>query len=91
MLAEISELIGLQVYTKDAVFLGNVNNVILDVEGQTIEGLFIGGTNPLLIEDSQSVSVPFRWINSIGDIILLKYFPKKVSVSKSKPVEGMLE
>ena len=55
MLQEVSEFIGLQVYTKDGVFLGNVNNVVLDVECQRIDGLFITGTNPLLVEGSRSV------------------------------------
>lgn len=90
MLAEVSELIGLQVYTRDAVFLGNVNNVVLDVDEQRVEGLFIGGTNPLIVEGSQSVNVPYRWVLSIGDIILLKYFPKKVSVHRTAPLEGDL-
>jgi len=28
------------------------------------------------------VSVPFRWIQSVGDIVVLRYFPKRVSLKK---------
>ncbi|MDD1770906.1 MAG: PRC-barrel domain-containing protein [Methanomassiliicoccales archaeon] len=82
MMEEASELIGLQVYTPTGVFLGNVNNLVIDLENKRVDGLFVGETNPLLVEDSKAVNVPFRWIQSIGDIILLKYFPKRVTTRK---------
>ena len=89
MLEEISELIGLQVYTYDGIFLGNVDNVVIDLENRKINGLFIGDTNPLLVEDSMPVNVPYRWVQAIGDIVLLRYFPKRVSMKKGS--EKILE
>ncbi|TLZ51615.1 MAG: photosystem reaction center subunit H [Methanobacteriota archaeon] len=83
LLEEISELIGLQVYTNGGVFLGNVNNVVVDVENGQVDGLFVQETNPLLVEGSRAVSVPYRWIQSVGDIVVLRYFPKRVSVKKA--------
>ena len=85
MLEEVSEMIGLQVYTNGGIFLGNVGNVIVDVAGSTIDGLFVTDTNPLLVEDSKSVAVPYRWIQSIGDFVILGYFPKRVAVRKPAP------
>jgi sporulation protein YlmC with PRC-barrel domain len=79
---EASELIGLQVYTPNGIFLGNVNNLVIDLENKKIDGLFISETNPLLVEDSKAVNVPYRWINAVGDIILLRYFPKRVTTRK---------
>ncbi len=76
MLEEISEMIGLQVYTKDGMFLGTVNNVVMDMEEGKIDGIFVGDTNPLLVEESKSVNVPYRWVSSVGDIIILRYFPR---------------
>ncbi len=90
MLQEISDLIGLPVYTREGIFLGNVNNVIIDIEKQRVDGLFISGTNPVLVEGSRSVSVPYRWIKSIGDIILLRFFPKRVVVKKGEPLASDL-
>lgn len=86
MQQEASEIIGLQVYTSAGVFLGNVSNLVVDVDENKVQGLFVTNTNPLLVEGSKSVNVPYRWISSIGDIVLLKYFPKRVAVRKgSKP------
>jgi len=88
MLEEASELIGLQVYTSQGLFLGNVSNLVVDVDENKIQGLFVTNTNPTLVEGSKSVNVPYRWISSIGDIVILKYFPKRVAVkkgSKAKP------
>ena len=39
--------------------------------------------NPLLVEHSRPVSVPYRWISSVGDVIVLKYFPKFVQTAAS--------
>ncbi|HOQ26473.1 MAG TPA: PRC-barrel domain-containing protein [Methanomassiliicoccaceae archaeon] len=82
MLEEASELIGLQVYTPNGIFLGNVNNLVIDLDNKRVDGLFIGETNPLLVEESKAVNVPFRWIGAVGDVILLKYFPKRVTMKK---------
>ena len=64
------------------MFLGNVNNCVVDVENGSVDGLFIGETNPLLVEGSRAVSVPYRWIQSVGDIVILRYFPKRVTMKK---------
>jgi sporulation protein YlmC with PRC-barrel domain len=82
MLEEASELMGLQVYTSNGIFLGNVNNLVIDLDNKRVDGLFVSETNPLLVEESKAVNVPFRWIQSVGDIILLKYFPKRVTTKK---------
>ena len=58
MLEEATELIGLQVYTPNGIFLGNVNNLVIDLENKKVDGLFINETNPLLVEDSKAVNVP---------------------------------
>lgn len=83
MLEEASELIGLQVYTSAGIFLGNVNNLVIDLDNKRVDGLFVSETNPLLVEESKAVNVPFRWIQSVGDIIILKYFPKRVMTKKA--------
>jgi sporulation protein YlmC with PRC-barrel domain len=82
MLEEASELMGLQVYTPNGIFLGTVNNLVIDLDNKRVDGLFISETNPLLVEDSKAVNVPFRWIGAVGDVVLLKYFPKRVTTKK---------
>ena len=89
-LEEISEIVGLQVYTNQGVFLGNVNNLVVDVENGAVDGLFVGETNPLLVEGGRAVSVPYRWIQSVGDIVILRYFPKRVSLKKPAAVPALV-
>jgi len=83
MLTEISDLIGMEVYTDKAIALGNIDDLIIETDSQKIEGLFVNNPNPLLVEHSRPVSVPFRWISSVGDVIVLKYFPKFVQTAAS--------
>lgn len=83
MLEEASELIGMQVYTSQGTFLGNVGNLVVDVDQSKVQGLFITDTNPLLVEGSKAVNVPYRWISAIGDVVILRYFPKRVAIKKS--------
>ena len=85
MLEEASELIGLQVYTNQGIYLGDVSNLVVEVDDNKVQGLFISNTNPMLVEESKAVNVPFRWIGAMGDVIILKYFPKRVALKKGKP------
>ena len=81
-LEEASDMIGMQVYTSQGVYLGNVGNLVVDVDESKIQGLFITDTNPLLVEGSKSVNVTYRWISATGDVVILKYFPKRVALKK---------
>lgn len=86
MLEEASNLIGLQVYTSQGMFLGTVSNLVVEVDDNKVQGLFVNNTNPLLVEGSKAVNVPYRWISAIGDVVILRYFPKRVAVKRgSKP------
>ncbi|MEM0343342.1 MAG: PRC-barrel domain-containing protein [Thermoplasmata archaeon] len=83
MLEEASELIGLQVYTSQGIFLGTVSNLVVEVDENKVQGLFVTNTNPLLVEGSKAVNIPYRWISAIGDIVILRYFPKRVALKRS--------
>lgn len=82
MMREVSEFIGLQIYTQNGVLLGTVSNLIVDVERGRVDGLFVGETNPALVDGGKAVSVPYRWTQTVGDIVVLRYFPKKVTLRK---------
>jgi sporulation protein YlmC with PRC-barrel domain len=83
MLVEMTELLGRQIYTPDGRLLGEVDNVIVDVEAAKIDGLYIDETSPMLVEDSRPTNVPYRWVSAVNDVVLLKYFPRRVSVKKT--------
>ncbi len=83
MLVEMTELLGRQVYTPDGRLLGDVDNVVVDVESAKIDGLYLDETSPMLVEDSRPTNVPYRWVSAVNDVVLLKYFPRRVSVKRT--------
>ena len=87
MLEAISEIIGMQVYTPSGTYLGNVDNLVMDMENKAVDGIFIRQSNPLLVEGSTSINIPYRWIQSIGDVVILKYFPKRVAMARDEIAE----
>jgi sporulation protein YlmC with PRC-barrel domain len=83
MLVEMTELLGRQIYTPDGRLLGEVDNVVVDVEASKIDGLYVGETSPMLVDDSRPTNVPYRWVSAVNDVVLLKYFPRRVSLKKT--------
>jgi sporulation protein YlmC with PRC-barrel domain len=90
MLVEMTELLGRQIYTPDGRLLGDVDNVVVDVEAAKIDGLYVDETSPMLVEDSRPTNIPYRWVSAVNDVVLLKYFPRRVSVKKT-PTRAMKE
>ena len=64
--------------------MGHVKNVFLDVEEKKVNSLLVTNTNPSLVEGSVDVSVPYRWVNAVSDIVILSNFPEKVSMRKKE-------
>ncbi|HTT45431.1 MAG TPA: PRC-barrel domain-containing protein [Thermoplasmata archaeon] len=79
----MTELLGRQIYTPEGRLLGDVDNVVVDVEAAKIDGLYVDETSPMLVEDSRPTNVPYRWVSAVNDVVLLKYFPRRVSVKKT--------
>ncbi len=84
MLEEVTSLLGLQIYTNFGVFVGVVNNVIVDLKTHKADSLYVDETNPTLVEASRSITIPFRWVQNIGDIILLRHFPEHIDLSEEE-------
>ena len=81
---EVTSFLKLPVYTREGTYVGHVKNVFLDIEEKKISSLLVTNTNPSLVEGSIDVSVPYRWVNAVGDIVILSNFPEKVTTRKEK-------
>ena len=93
MLEEAGNLIGLEVYTPDGIFVGIVNNLVIDLAGNKVDGIFLEETNPARVDHGISINIPFRWVQSVGDVIILRVFPDRVSfdpkeAERSLPSKG---
>ena len=91
---EVTSFLKLPVYTREGIYVGHVKNVFLDIDEKRVSSLLVTNTNPSLVEGSIDVSVPYRWVNAVGDIVILANFPKKVAKKKEKeqkPTENTQE
>ncbi len=86
----VTNLINLPVYSDKGIYLGKVKNLRLDVENQVIDALCLDETNKFIIKDQRNIAFPYAWIQAIGDIIILKFFPERIVVRK-KELESALE
>lgn len=78
-MVEITGYLNLPVYTSGGTFVGNVKNMVLDVANRRVHGLLVSKTNPALVEGGVDVVVPYRWVRSFDDILLLSHFPDDVA------------
>ncbi|HJJ29853.1 MAG TPA: PRC-barrel domain-containing protein [Methanocorpusculum sp.] len=80
---QISELFGMSVYSDKAVFLGKVEDVVLDVTNKKISGLALSNVNKDVIDTKnyQGVIIPYRIVKEVGDIILVRHIPGAFKIS----------
>ena len=77
MRTQITEMFGLRVYTERAVFIGSVDDVVLDVDQKKIASLAVSELNPEIgeIKGYTGLQIPFRIVKSGGDIIIVRHIP----------------
>ena len=74
---QITDLFGLQIYTDKGMFIGEVEDVVIDVDGKKIESIVAGKVNDQLFEmkNFKGVKIPYRIISAIDDIVLIRHLP----------------
>ena len=77
MLENIGNIKGLEIYTPEGIFVGIADEVVIDISGMGVKGLFVADANPVLVEEDVSINIPLRWVQSIGDVIILNRFPNE--------------
>ena len=84
---EVTSFLKLPVYTRQGKYVGHVRNIFLDMDEKKVSSLLVTNTNPAIVEGTVDVAVPYRWVNSVGDIVILSFFPEKVVTNKKKKEE----
>lgn len=87
MQAEVSTLFGLNIYTEKGIYIGKVNDVVLEVGEKKATGLAATKLNPNMFDSgNRGVVVPFRWVTAVGDVILIRHvkdqFKKNEEISE---------
>lgn len=75
MHAEVSTLFGLNVYTDKGIYIGKVNDVMLEVTEKKAVGLAVTKLNPEMFDISTKpgVVIPYRWVTAVGDVVLIRH------------------
>ena len=74
MRADITSMLGLDVYTQKGVFVGRVDDAVIDPEQGVVSGLALGSINKELFDQKgKGVVIPYRLVIAIGDIVLMKH------------------
>ena len=72
---EITTLVGREVYSNNGVFVGEVEDVRLNLDQEVVTGLAVGEINRELfstqVDPGKGVLVPYRWVRSVGDVVLV--------------------
>lgn len=72
---EITSLVGREVYSNNGVFVGEVEDLRLNLDTEVVNGLALSTLNPTLFDTtetgSKGVIVPYRWVRSVGDVVLI--------------------
>ena len=72
---EITTLVGREVYSNNGVFVGEVEDVRLDLDREAVTGLAVSELSDELfagrIPADRGVMVPYRWVRAVGDVVLI--------------------
>ncbi|WP_222919338.1 PRC-barrel domain-containing protein [Natrinema sp. SYSU A 869] len=79
---EITSLVGREVYSNNGVFVGEVEDLRLNVNGESVTGLALANLNAELFAEEarsgQGIIVPYRWVRAVGDVILINDVVERV-------------
>lgn len=96
MQAEVSILFGLNVYTEKGVYIGKVNDVVLEVNEKKAVGLAVTKLNPQMFDNpGKGVVIPYRWVTAVGDVVLIRHvkdqFKKPEEIPEDYNIEEEIE
>ncbi|EHP83370.1 PRC-barrel domain-containing protein [Methanotorris formicicus] len=88
MAIKISDILGKQIYTMTARYVGKVYDAILDTEKSAISGIVVsdvsnGCLKELVGNVDKKIVLPYNLVTAIGNIVLMKP-PAKVLVKTSE-------
>ncbi len=73
----------MEVYTQKGVFVGKVDDAVLDPEKGVISGLALGNVNKDLFErKSKGIVIPYSWITAVGDIVIMRHLTRNAKAER---------
>ncbi len=87
MIADITSLFDLNVYTDKGKYVGKIQDVQLEANDRKISGLALGNINKDLFDvETKGVIIPYRWVLAASDIVIIRQ-PQVSMGGKDEPEE----
>ena len=87
---EITSLVGREVYSNNGVFVGEVEDLRLNLDTEVVNGLALSTLNPELFAQAETgkkgVIVPYRWVRSVGDVVLINDVVERLKEEEDEQV-----
>lgn len=88
---EITSLVGREVYSNNGVFVGEVEDVRLDLDAESVTGLALAELNSELfagrVDPGKGVIVPYRWVRAVGDVVLVNDVIERLDTGDEEETE----
>jgi sporulation protein YlmC with PRC-barrel domain len=88
---EITRLVGREVYSNSGVFIGEVEDIRLDLDAEEVTGLALHELNRELFGadalSARGVIIPYRWVQSVGDVIIVNDLVERIQRAKGDDEE----
>lgn len=72
---EITSLVGREVYSTNGVFVGEIEDIKLDLGTEIVTGLALREPNGELfgeqVRGTRGILIPYRWVRAVGDVVLV--------------------
>jgi len=88
---EITSLVGREVYSNTGVFIGEVEDLRLDLDSEEVTGLALHELNRELFageaRKARGVILPYRWVQSVGDVVIVNDLVERIQQAKTDEEE----
>jgi sporulation protein YlmC with PRC-barrel domain len=89
---EITSLVGREVYTNTGVFVGQVEDLRLNLDAEEVTGLALHDLNTELfganVRSARGVIVPYRWVQSVGDVVIVNDIVERIQRDEESEEEN---
>ena len=83
MHADITSLLGLEVYTQKGIFVGRVDDAVLDPDRGMVSALALGDVNRDIFDfKGKGIVVPYRWVTAVGDIVIMRHLTRNAKAER---------
>ncbi|OUJ18728.1 Protein implicated in RNA metabolism containing PRC-barrel domain [Methanonatronarchaeum thermophilum] len=87
---ELTNLLNVDVYTRDGMFVGTTEDAILNIEDSKVEKLSVGNLNSYFeeqLDGANGILLPYRWVLASNDVMIVKPIPTKKKEEEEEETE----